>query len=145
MFHDAETAKRYILAGRSIVTLESEKTGKHITYKVTSPKDNDKIRFVSLLTGQSNTSDYTYIGMLKDEFLVKTKKSQLDESSAPFAAFNYMMSGLNAGTIRDQLKIMHNGHCGRCGRLLTVPHSIETGIGPECAKKMGFSAQESFI
>jgi len=30
----------------------------------------------------------------------------------------------------------HEGKCGRCGRKLTVPLSIETGIGPECASKM---------
>jgi hypothetical protein len=30
----------------------------------------------------------------------------------------------------------HEGKCGRCGRLLTVPSSIESGIGPECSKIM---------
>jgi hypothetical protein len=34
-------------------------------------------------------------------------------------------------------KIHHEGRCGKCGRLLTVPESVETGIGPECAKRMG--------
>ena len=26
----------------------------------------------------------------------------------------------------------HEGRCGRCGRKLTVPESIEAGYGPEC-------------
>jgi hypothetical protein len=29
------------------------------------------------------------------------------------------------------------GRCKRCGRLLTDPHSIERGVGPECVKKPG--------
>jgi hypothetical protein len=33
--------------------------------------------------------------------------------------------------------LQHAGKCGRCGRKLTVPQSIETGIGPECASIMG--------
>jgi predicted metal-dependent hydrolase len=32
--------------------------------------------------------------------------------------------------------VHHEGKCGRCGRLLTVPSSIESGIGPECSKIM---------
>lgn len=30
------------------------------------------------------------------------------------------------------------GHCGHCGRTLTNPESLERGIGPVCASKMGF-------
>lgn len=32
---------------------------------------------------------------------------------------------------------MKSGRCWRCGRMLTVPSSIESGIGPECATKVG--------
>jgi hypothetical protein len=28
--------------------------------------------------------------------------------------------------------VHHEGRCGRCGRTLTVPESIESGFGPEC-------------
>ncbi len=31
------------------------------------------------------------------------------------------------------------GHCGHCGRTLTNPESIERGIGPVCAGKMGWA------
>ena len=30
------------------------------------------------------------------------------------------------------------GHCGVCGRTLTNPESLERGIGPVCADKMGW-------
>ena len=32
------------------------------------------------------------------------------------------------------LEVWHEGRCGRCNRALTVPESIASGIGPECAK-----------
>jgi hypothetical protein len=31
--------------------------------------------------------------------------------------------------------VLHSGRCGRCGRTLTTPDSIERGLGPECAHK----------
>lgn len=31
---------------------------------------------------------------------------------------------------------MRSGNCFRCNRFLTNPESIETGIGPECRKKI---------
>jgi hypothetical protein len=34
-------------------------------------------------------------------------------------------------------KVQHAGRCGRCARTLTVPSSIELGLGPECATKGG--------
>lgn len=34
--------------------------------------------------------------------------------------------------------------CGRCGRLLTDPHSVEAGYGPVCAAHLGAAVQEAF-
>lgn len=34
-------------------------------------------------------------------------------------------------------RIYHLGRCGRCGRALTVPSSVESGFGPECAGRVG--------
>lgn len=36
------------------------------------------------------------------------------------------------------------GHCGSCGRALTVPDSKMRGIGPECIKYVGFREFESY-
>jgi hypothetical protein len=38
------------------------------------------------------------------------------------------------------LKVHHEGRCCRCGRKLTVPESIETGLGPECASRLEAAA-----
>ena len=34
----------------------------------------------------------------------------------------------------------HEGRCARCGRALTVPESIDSGFGPECARKVAAAA-----
>jgi hypothetical protein len=34
------------------------------------------------------------------------------------------------------VEFWHEGKCCRCGRKLTVPASIASGIGPECATKI---------
>ena len=36
-----------------------------------------------------------------------------------------------------RFEFRHEGRCGRCGRALTVPESIDTGFGPHCAAEMG--------
>lgn len=43
--------------------------------------------------------------------------------------------GKTAGQDLPECEVWHEGRCGRCGRKLTVPESIETGIGPDCAKR----------
>jgi hypothetical protein len=35
------------------------------------------------------------------------------------------------------VEVHHNGHCARCGRMLTVPESLYTGFGPDCAQQIG--------
>ena len=39
-------------------------------------------------------------------------------------------------TLQDFVEIWHEGKCGKCGRPLTVPSSIENGLGPSCLKKL---------
>lgn len=36
--------------------------------------------------------------------------------------------------------VAHRGKCGRCGRKLIDPVSVERGLGPVCAKKITLSA-----
>ena len=31
-------------------------------------------------------------------------------------------------------EVWHEGRCGKCGRVLTVPESLILGLGPECAQ-----------
>lgn len=137
--NDVTQASKFLWAGFAIVTLVSQATGTRYTFKVRRAKDNGNGRtppwFVSLLTGPSNTRDYTYMGTVFDDGakrLVLTRKSTYKPTSTPVKAFNYLVACLQGQTF-GQMEVWHEGRCGRCGHKLTVPESIESGLGPVCA------------
>lgn len=142
-FLNAADAKQFALSGQATLTMESERTGAHYTYKIekaTKPRPGNPAYFVSLLMGPNNEADYTYIGMIDNNGFRTTEKSKLPLSSHPVAGFDWIWRWL---TIREilppQCVIRHDGRCGKCGRTLTTPDSIDLGIGPECAKKLGIA------
>jgi hypothetical protein len=136
-FSSAADATRFIRGGRAVLTIRSHKSGEHRTFRV-SRKDDTSPFFVGLLSGPDNTADYTYIGCLTDNNQVRlTKASKLTCESVPVRAWNYVTRHLEAGNLPPDADVLHEGRCGCCGRALTVPESIERGIGPECWSKMG--------
>ena len=148
-FGDATIAKGFILAGNAYFTVRSAKTGTRYTYRVNradctrcGKKDCQcwahPTYFVALLTGPDNEGDYTYLGMLRENLFRLTWASKMDDGSRPVRAFRWVWGALSVGRYPAQVEIWHEGRCGRCGRKLTVPESVERGIGPECAAKGGF-------
>lgn len=118
--------------------------------------------FAAVLTGEDNESDkaYTYLGTIWGEAAdlryAHGWKSRIgrDAPSALAAAwivrnFAALEAVLLAGGEREdagddladalapllRVEFWHEGRCGRCGHRLTVPESIETGLGPICAEK----------
>ncbi len=129
----------FVLAGRAVFTVNNDK-GDHYTFKVVKKETASMgpIWFAMLLTGPDNTNDYTYMGCIDAQLGFRlTGKSKFKMDSVPVKVLVwtlrhvFMMLELPAG-----YKIHHEGKCGRCGRALTVPSSVESGIGPECAKIM---------
>jgi hypothetical protein len=134
--HALENPKDFVLAGKAIFTVQNEKTGNRFTYKVTQ-SENLMIWFVSVLNGPDN---FAYIGtVFANNFHVQTlnfrwtKKSTVTEAAQSFQVFSWMIK--NNLTLPTFVKIHHAGFCGRCGRRLTVPASIKTGLGPICANR----------
>jgi hypothetical protein len=128
-FTTAAEALAFLLAGNATLTLVSGKTG----------REGGASHFVSLLTGSDNEADYTSIGMLREgrRYVHGTKVSR----DAPGAvAWAWAWGHLVRGELPASLEVWHEGRCGRCGRLLTVPASIASGLGPECAGKLGMAA-----
>jgi hypothetical protein len=142
-FTAAEAANRFMTSGNATVTLVSTRTGTRFTYKVRAADDGD-VFFVSLLGGPDNESDYRYLGRIaRGVFWAgrKTPKPGDVGKDAPSSlAFRWAWERLAKGILLDTLEIWHEGRCGRCNRKLTVPSSIASGLGPECAGKAGFSA-----
>jgi hypothetical protein len=145
-FTDPNAVREFVLAGNALFTIESTGTGVRFTYKVVASKDEGTragrgVYFVSLLTGPENTSDYSYLGIIpKDDPMSfrLTAKSCAGEQAPSVIAFKWFWRQVSAGRLPASVKAWHEGRCGRCGcgRTLTVPESIERGIGPECAGKL---------
>lgn len=139
--------KQFILAGRATFTATSRATGQRFTYRVTAPTittdaggkklDHDAtVRFVSVLTGSDNDSDYQFMGMIfEGERYIRGKKSRIGDDAMSNKAFKYVWQSVMKNDL-GQLDIHHAGQCGRCGRRLTVPESIDSGFGPECIGKV---------
>ena len=135
----------FMLAGNAIFTYRSLKTGTRFTYKVTladkkNPNDKNEqpVWFVGVLAGPDNTADYTYIGMIKGATFSETKASRHMVNAPCFVTFKWALTTFfkNVNQMPGQLEVWHIGRCGRCGRMLTVPESVASGIGPDCAAQM---------
>lgn len=143
---DPAKIREFALAGDARLTLESAKTGQRYTFRIAPPdlkpgESAPSIWFASLLTGSDNEGDYSYFGNIKlrqaGHFFEVGRKSRLQAESAPVKAFAWFWSNLMKGHVSDTLRVWHEGRCCRCGRALTVPSSIENGVGPECVKHFG--------
>ncbi len=139
--------REFITAGRAVFTVANNK-GDHYTFRVNHKDECTKevngrlvtypeAWFINLLTGPDNTSSYTYLGKLDPETgdVTVTHGSRFGESSVPVRVIRWALRFVWAGReFPEGYKLYHEGACGRCGRPLTVPESIESGIGPECSK-----------
>lgn len=145
-------SKEFVVGGNSTFTIELEdgfasKHGlkNHYTFKVRHKEASmnyPEAWFVSMLTGPDNTSDYAYLGMLdKNQGELRlTQKSRLKDDSMVVRVLKRTLARLWANQGEEITKagfdVHHEGRCGRCGRKLTVPESVLSGFGPECAGKI---------
>jgi len=138
---DAKDAAAYITGGHGRITLVSEKTGTRYTYRFGQPKDDKTGRqtptFVGVLTDPDNVDGYTFLGTLWGtiDSYRHGRRSRVTQDAPSVKAIKWTLAHLAAGRIPDGLTIYHEGICGRCGRTLTVPESIEAGMGPVCAAR----------
>lgn len=156
--------RTFILAGQSIFTIEPSpeyilahsksrplpggkiipKCKPHYTYRIRKPDKADSTSnyFIDLLIGPQNEADYKYLAML------------ITATGSIFAGRNYpttketygfrilarvlaaIWEGKTDKIIEAGWNVHHVGKCGRCGRTLTTPESVESGIGPECRKNV---------
>lgn len=152
---------QFLTAGNAIFTVEvpehfrvaQSQVGRefhpHYTYRVekvelkATPKYPARTAyFVSSLTGPDNTADYTYLGEFRPETgeVRLTGKSAFPETATRVMVVRRVLAAIVAGNGHKVTAagwtVRHNGYCGRCGAVLTVPESVESGFGPECIKQV---------
>lgn len=131
-----EAFERFALAGRAVFTIRSKETGTRFTYRVraASPADRNCF-FVDYLGGADNENDWRFIGSLLPRrnayAFFHSRKAKASADTPVVVAFGWTWSHPDS----SKLEVWHEGRCGRCGRRLTVPESIASGLGPECATK----------
>lgn len=131
-FTDGATALSFAMAGRAYLTAVSRKTGTRFTYRVVQA-DEKSPHFVHVLTGPEM---FQFLGtVFPDGSFRHGKKSQIDASAPSAQAWSWLYGFLRERKLPANAELWHDGRCGRCGRPLTVPESITTGIGPVCAEK----------
>lgn len=137
MINVIETITAFLFAGKARFTLVSTKTGTRYTYRVTKAENDEGPWFVSVLTGSDNEFDYSYMACIFPDNrgrLVHTRKSRITSDAPSAKALAWYLHHLATGSDSiEAVEFHHAGACGRCGRTLTDPESIETGLGPVCA------------
>lgn len=130
----------FVRAGNAIFTVDNGK-GEHYTYRIKrkDTEDGRVLFFIGLLTGPDNLNSYTYVGLLTDSNECKTtKKSRFHPEDKAVKVINWALRVMAGKTKAPAgYTIQHSGRCGRCGRLLTNPTSIEVGVGPICRGALG--------
>lgn len=142
MFTDAQDTLTFLTGGNAVVTAKSLKTGDHFTFKAQKPtketpaggkvRDHDaSVLFIKVLGGSPDSWDsWHFIGTV---FLNDNTFRPKVQGKAS-AAFRWLFAHLSEGRMPPQAELQHEGSCCRCGRTLTHPESIASGIGPECRK-----------
>lgn len=151
---DPEAIEPYVLGGRATVTVVSKTTGTRFTYRVeqkrVGPREagetdeqydarkraaQDGPRFVKVLTGTDNENHYTYVGHIDEGRTFRLdRRSQFGATAPSVSAWRWFWSALRAKSTKlEQCEVWHDGRCSRCGRKLTVPESVASGLGPICA------------
>jgi hypothetical protein len=134
--------RNFLTGGHAVFTLVSKKSGARKTFRVRvihpKPGYTKPGFFVDLLIAPDT---YKYLGFLHEnrtgELVLKLNANRWGTDA--YEAFCWILYAINFDTpakFFDSTEFWHSGNCARCGRALTVPESIASGIGPVCAGRM---------
>jgi hypothetical protein len=133
--------RNFIFAGRSVFTLENKTTNNYVTFKIKQVKKNNKPidgQFAVECKMLNDTqTGYVFLGFLNTITKRFNKHRRTPNDYQGFKVLFWLLSNLERlEDFSDKQEIYHEGHCCKCGLPLTVPESIDSGIGPECNRKM---------
>lgn len=136
--------RNFIFAGRSIFTLENQTTGNYITFKVKQMKKEGKPIAHMYVIECKALGDRSYgfelLGFLNMQ--AKEFRRRKNPDFVGTKTWIWLLQNLESLERFETLSIYHEGKCCKCGMPLTVPESIESGIGPECLRKMHSNSVE---
>lgn len=140
-----EKVKKYILGGNSIFTVQNSETKNRFTYNIKQGKKNQKLFWVSVLVGTDNMKDYKFIGCFSlEKGYLHSTSSKVTIKAQSVRVIDYYLRKLFNNTLPLNIRTFHLSYCGRCGKPLTTPDSIESGFGPTCIQAIGFQTKLLF-
>jgi hypothetical protein len=126
-------ALEFMLAGKCTVTILTDEPKKaavdHITVRIIERIKN------SLWTVWYQNERVASVIMKSTGFVVDEASSldlPTDIHIIAAKSVEFVIRRLQLETLPDKVHILHEGLCGKCGRPLTHPISIECGLGPTC-------------
>jgi hypothetical protein len=150
-------AKQFIFAGAAVFTLSQ--ADRHYTYRVRrkDPSETEKRQYHSYKHGRPPETiwlvsigigyeDSIYAGIMKSIDATQvtfTKASRFEPAAPSMQMLCIFLEAIKDGLYNEEtcvagsIRFQHEGRCCMCARPLTNPESIDAGIGPECAGKLG--------
>lgn len=140
---DAASFRTFMFQGKALFTLENKEKGTHITLRVQTLKRKRH---------QPEDTRYfeVYVKALNDKYAGNRYIGRIDRRSKSFKPTGYIerdhvgvqtiewlirnWNRLEDFVSNEKVAIYHMGVCCKCGLPLTVPESIQNGIGPQCFK-----------
>jgi hypothetical protein len=140
---DAAAFRSFIFQGKALFTLENKEKGTHITFRVKSPKrrrgeEEDLTLFdIEAKALNDGYSGMRYIGRLNRKARTLKESGRIEKDHPGLLTLKWLMrnwNNLEQFEEDGKLGMYHLGICCKCGMTLTVPESIENGIGPHCKR-----------
>ena len=148
---DGEQLRALICSRLTMVTLESRRTGQRRTFKVEAIQPHASAgaeaarHVVSWLHGPNNTGDYNRLGIVFDgqqwrhgSTFSRPWDDAIGVDTVTHRAWQFFWERLvRRGDVASTMAVYVARRCTVCGRWLTVPESVVSGLGPVCATKTG--------
>jgi hypothetical protein len=128
-------ALQFITAGHAEFTVQGMN---HYTFKVVHQnKKGSSLHVYYRKVGDHLIGFFNRNSLTGQWWYKHNPHSEISERDTAVLCIEYTIKHLQSGKFDNRAQIMHLGACGKCGRALTDPVSIEAGIGPECRKQLG--------
>lgn len=127
----------FVYGGNSIITIQSNKTNRHYTYRITRSKKQDDIFYVSVLSRFDNESNdsYKFLGCwVLNQGFFWSNRSKISKTAASYIAAEWFFGSVSNTEHYSKLgaKVFRESYCSHCGKKITHPESLKTGYGRSC-------------
>lgn len=120
----------FAFGGNAHFTMVNTGTGEHRVYHIWRKKQD----VVLCVSQEIEYGTGEMLGTIRDGKYIPASYKSKDHEDKVFA-FHKLVILLQENRLNPIMDMYHHGTCGKCGRRLTSPESIELGIGPECRGK----------